>query len=140
MTTLLRLLFLVPLGYIAAVIAAAIIIVFGALGYPDPEFIGFFAGAVIATTLYVGAASFAPAAIAIAVSEFFRLSSVFYFLAVGGAIGLAAHEVAGFIGVAEFLERRQLLYPAAGFVGGFVYWLIAGPGAHRGVGEQEQPT
>ena len=126
MTALVRFLFLVPVGYVIAVVTAASVIVFGALGYPDREFVGFFAGAVMATTLYVGAASFGPAAIAIAISEFFRLSSVFYFLAVGGAIGLVAHEVAGFIGWAEFLERRQLLYAAAGFVGGFVYWLIAG--------------
>jgi len=119
-------LFLVPLGYIAAVVAAALVIVIAAIGYPDADFTAFFAGAALGMAPFVGATSFVPAAIAIVIAEIFRVRSVFYFLAAGGLIGFAAHEFTAYMGSVEFYESRRLVYSAAGFVGGFVYWLIAG--------------
>ncbi len=126
MPALLRLLFLVPLGYVAAVLAAALTITVGAVGGPRPDYPGLFVIAAVVNTLYVGAAAFVPSAVAIVLSEVFAWRSVFFFLAVGGAMGLAVHEIAFYVGRAEVYETRQILFPAGGFVGGFVYWLIAG--------------
>ena len=70
-----------------------------------------------------------PSAIAILVSEIFRLRSVFYFLLVGGAMGLAGHEMARLMDMFIVDYTRPVAFPAAGFVGGFVYWLIAGMSA-----------
>jgi len=118
----------VPLGFIAAVTAAAFVIVVGAFGYPGADFAGFVAAATLAMTLFVGAASFVPAAVVIVVGEIFRLRSPFYFILAGGLIGFAGHEFTAYIGSVEFYESRRLVYSAAGFTGGFVYWLIAGIG------------
>ncbi len=74
----------------------------------------------------IGAASFAPAAVAIVVSEIFGLRSVFYFFAVGGVLGLILDQVIDFHDSAELLDRAHVLFPAAGLAGAFVYWLIAG--------------
>jgi len=121
----LRLLFLVPLGYIAAIIAAAMVLVFSAYGLPPAGMATMLIPPIVATVFYTGAASFVPAAIAIVVSELFRLRSVFYFLLVGGAIGLAGHEFARMVNMFIVFHARPVAFPAAGFVGGFVYWLIA---------------
>jgi hypothetical protein len=115
----------VPLGYIAAVIGAALVVFFGTFGYPEARIADFFIAPILALVVTVGAASFLPAAVAIVVSELFRLRSVFYFLLVGGAIGLAIYAFAGNVGMIPVLAR-PVVYPAAGFVGGFIYWLIAG--------------
>ena len=75
----------------------------------------------------IGAAAFAPSAIAIAAAEILGLRSVFYFLVVGGGLGAVANHmsVSDPSAFAAF-DRTELVFPAAGFVGGFVYWLVAG--------------
>ena len=105
------------------------ILVFSAYGFPDRGMGAIFVAPIVWTVFSVGAASFVPAAIAIMVSEIFRLRSVFYFLLVGGAIGLAGHELARLMGMFIVDYTRPVAFPAAGFVGGFVYWLIAGMSA-----------
>ena len=100
-------------------------IVFGALGpfTPDaPDFVL----PLIFTTGTVGAASVAPAAVAIVLSEIFRLRSAFYFLSVGGALGIALNQFVDFHASAALLDRAHVLFPAAGFAGAMVYWLIVG--------------
>ena len=54
---------------------------------------------------------------------------VFYFLLVGGAIGLIDFQFARIMDMMIVLHARPVAFPAAGFVGGFVYWLIARPSA-----------
>jgi hypothetical protein len=101
------------------------VIVFGAVGpfTPDaPDFVL----PLIFTTGTVGAASVAPAAVAIVLSEIFRLRSAFYFLAVGGALGIALNQFVDFHASAALLDRAHVLFPAAGFAGAMVYWLIVG--------------
>ena len=121
MSDLLRLLFLVPLGYILAVIAAGLTIVFGWTGFDvDPGYAPFLIGPSVGMIIYTGGAAFLPAVVAITVAELFGWRSVFFYLAVGGAIGLVAQSVMG------DPANPQVLFPAAGFVGAFVYWLIAG--------------
>jgi hypothetical protein len=130
----LRLIVLVPLGYVAAVVAAALTITLGAFGAARDDFPGLFAVATLVTTLYAGAAAFAPAALAILAAEAFAWRSLFYYLAVGGALGWLGRQLGFYAGQAGAYETRPLLYAAGGFVGGFVYWLIAGIGAGRGFG------
>jgi hypothetical protein len=121
----LRLLFLVPLGYIAAVVAAATVLVFSAYGFPQRGMAAFFIPAIVSTVFYTGGASFVPAGLAILVSELFRLRSVFYFLLVGGAVGLVSQQLALMMNLFVAFHARPVAFPAAGFVGAYVYWLIA---------------
>jgi hypothetical protein len=107
-------------------VAAALVVFFGTFGYPDARIIDFFIAPILVIVAYVGAASFIPAAIAILVSELFRLRSVFYFMLVGGAIGITFHTFADYVGMVPVFGSRAVVYPAAGFVAGFVYWAIAG--------------
>ncbi len=134
MTALLRLLFLVPLGYMTAAVAWGLTIAVGAVGAPDDAPFAFIA-AFTAHTLYAGAAAFVPAAVAFAVAEIFAFRSVFYYLAVGGVLGFLAGQIAFYVGRAAVYDSRQLLYVAAGFVAAAVYWLVAG--MHAGLGWTE---
>ena len=70
MTAVLRLLFVVPLAYMAAVVAWGLTIAAGAVGAPDDAPIAFIA-VFTRSTLYAGAAGFLPAAAAIALAEIF---------------------------------------------------------------------
>ena len=127
MATFLRLLFLVPIGYIAACIAAGLMMAFGLFGYaPDPEHQFFFAAIVAVWTFWAGAVAFVPAIIAIVLAEAFGWRSILYWLIVGGAIGLLAERFADRYHGLDFADRRTVVLLAAGFVGGFAYWLIAG--------------
>lgn len=116
-----------PLAYVAAVIAAGLVVAYRLFGPGlDGEAIDFFAGSVIGVSLMAGAVSFVPALVAVVLAEAFAWRSAFTYLAVGGAIGFAAGRLAGFAGPAELAGHRPALSLAAGFVGGFVYWAIAG--------------
>ncbi len=118
-----------PLGYITAVVAAAAFLVFASYGAPPVGMAAMFIPPIMATVFFAGAASFIPAAIAILVAELFRLTSVFYFLLVGGAIGAVGFQFARMMDMFIVYHARPVAFPAAGFVGGFVYWLIARPSA-----------
>ena len=131
MPAVLRLIVLVPLGYLAAVLVAATVVVVGVLGPFEPGFVPYFAFPFAAAITMTGAAALVPAAVAIAAAEVFRLRSVLFYLAVGGALGLAFAGLSDFHGSAELIARRPVLYPAAGLAGAFVYWLIAGRLAGR---------
>ncbi len=127
MTALLRILILDPLAYVVACIAAGATIAIALFGVgSDPDVVGLFVGTGVGVTFYAGAFSFLPALIAIVLAEAFGWRSVFYWLAVGGGIGLAANALTGFVGAPEFADYRLVLHLAAGFVGALVYWLIAG--------------
>jgi hypothetical protein len=122
----LRILILVPLGYILAIVAAALIVSAAASDTYDADafmlVVPYFF-----TISAIGAAAFAPSAIAIAAAEILSLRSVFYFLAVGGGLGIVANHmsITDPSAFAAF-DRAELVFPAAGFAGGFVYWLVAG--------------
>jgi hypothetical protein len=124
---LLRLLFLAPIGYIAAVVAAGLMLAFGLFGYePDPEHRFLFTASVVVWSFWAGAAAFVPAVVAIVLAEAFGWRSILYWLAVGGGIGLLAEQFADRYHGLDFADRRTIVFLAAGFVGGFAYWLIAG--------------
>ncbi len=90
------------------------------------QLVGLLIGSGIGVTFYAGTFSFLPALIAIVLAEAFGWRSVFYWLAVGGGIGLAANALSSFIDAPEYVDYRLALHLAAGFVGALVYWLIAG--------------
>lgn len=127
MSNLLRLLILVPLAYIAALVAAAVTMSVALMGGNlDVETGAVALGLSIGLTLYGGAISFLPALAFIILAESFRWRSIFAYLAAGGLIGLIAAETTiAFDGLA-FADNLRLITIASGFVGGAVYWLIAG--------------
>ncbi len=131
MADLLRILFLVPLAFIAAVLAATLTILAGWYGHQagaissDIVATGYVIGEGVMVMVRVGALAFIPAVLVAVLAELFRWRSVYLYLAVGGALGLLASQFP-LMGWAADGQGRQLLLAAAGFVGGFVYWLIAG--------------
>ena len=96
----------------------------------------FFAVAFFATS-FVGATAFVPAVILIAIAETFDIRSIFYYAIGGGLIAAVAWYSAD---ISVRLENTTDLSPvtyglqlvaAAGIIGGFVYWLLAGRKAGR---------
>ena len=118
-----------PLAYIAAVIAAATVIAVGVLGPYDVDLAESFVLAMFWMVVSIGGAAVAPAAVTIILTEIFAIRSVFVYLIVGGLLGLVLQQFLAFHGSADLLERRYVVFPAAGFVGAFAYWLIAGRSA-----------
>jgi len=92
--------------------------------------IPFFATASV-TTLWVGTIAILPAAIAIALAEAFAWRSVVYYFLAGGIIALIADQVSELVIESALPGGRLVIMLAAGFVGGFVYWTIAGRNAGR---------
>jgi hypothetical protein len=125
----------VPLGFIAACVAAGVMATFGVFGaeYFDIDVIGYYIASVVAMTFWAGTIAFLPAAIAIVLAESLGWRSALYYLLVGGLIGAAAIHLTTQSGVFDFADRPNAALLAAGFVGGFVYWLIAGRLAGTGI-------
>jgi hypothetical protein len=133
----------VPFGFVAACVAAGFMATFGvfSLQYFDMDVIGYYVASVIVMMFWAGTIAFLPAAIAIILAEAFAWRSVLYYLLVGGAIGALAVHLAEQSGALDFADRPYVALLAAGFVGGFVYWLIAGRLAGKGVsGSRSEPA
>ncbi len=73
----------------------------------------------------IGGAAFIPAFAAIVAAEILRLKSVFFHVAAGGIIAFALWTLSEPNG-GHTLRPGSSIALAAGFVAGFVYWLIAG--------------
>ncbi len=130
-------LFMVPIGLILALLAAGIFLGFALLAMdpqfaatgPDPVFenvFSIFSGVFIAGIF--GSIGFYPILIGLVVAEIFSWRSLFVYLAYGLALSLFAFHAPGeqVDNLAIALDIRAM---AAGLVGGFVYWLVAGRGA-----------
>jgi hypothetical protein len=148
MAALFRILFLAPIGFILASVAAGAVVVFALLyrltPVPDgPELVALVAGAAMASA-FVAAV---PALLAVILAEAFGWRSLFHWLAVGGLIAAMVVATPYFAGQMQLVAGMVLLIAwvphvtevdgssptsfatvafAAGFVGGFVYWLVAG--------------
>jgi hypothetical protein len=130
MRAIVRILVVIPFAFVVAIVAATALIVFAAGAEPYPgEPTGFFTAKFVIVSLvastYVGAVAAIPALIAIALAETFRWRSFLLHLVVGAAIGLIAFLM-GIGGEPPVAEYDLKIGGAAGAVGGFVYWLIAG--------------
>lgn len=75
---------------------------------------------------WAGAISFLPALLAIVLAEGFGWRSLLYYLLVGGTIGLLADQSYDIFGWIDLADQQLVIMLAAGFLGGFTYWLIAG--------------
>jgi hypothetical protein len=139
MDILLRLLLriiLVPLGYLAAVLAGALVIVLGAwrLGEvalsADPDtaayaLFGFvIAGPLLFATLAV--VMWLPASIGILLAEAFAIRSWIYHAGNGAISAWLGWNLFGFIDDSPVPLHQPLHVVAAGLAGGFAYWAIAG--------------
>jgi len=139
MESLIRLLvrfLLVPLGYLAAVIAGTCVILFGAWqagammlsGNPDTATAGLFGAMVAGPVLFIVmlASMWLPAAIGILISEAFAIRS-WIFHALNGAISAWAgwQMLAPFDQSGVPLNAVSFVF-GAGLAGGFAYWAVAG--------------
>lgn len=130
MTALTRLLILIPVGYVMALAAAALVAAIAAMGIEGVSLaMPVTVGLTIGFLFYAGMLSFIPAAIAIFLSETMNGRSLLIWLAVGGGIGFLNGEATIAFDGLTIMENPRLVCVAAGFVGGFVYWAIAGRNA-----------
>ncbi len=124
-----RIILVIPVAFIAASLAAAFVITLSAGAQPSSgESSGdFFAKLIVISiiaSMVVGAVAGIPALILIIMAEAFGWRSLILHLVFGVLIGLAAF----LLGIGGATETREAVTigGAAGAVGGFVYWLIAG--------------
>jgi hypothetical protein len=130
LTALLHLLVLVPIAYVAALLAGAAILTIGLFGGAiDQGTAPIALGVMVGVTLYGGMASAFPALIAVAIAEAFSFRSIVYYLIAGATVGYVCHEIVAAYDGLSFSESLLELTIASGAVGGFVYWLIAGGNA-----------
>jgi hypothetical protein len=130
--------FVILFGLIFSFIAVGIALAIGVMAPelvtndsdPIEKFI-FFSAAFFATS-FAGAAAFVPAIVLVAIAETFDLRSIFYYAIGGGLIAAVAWygsdismEMENSTDIAPIGYGLQLVV-AAGIVGGFVYWLMAG--------------
>ena len=140
MSTILRLLIVVPIGFVIAVAAAGFTVALAIFGVnPSSDAGGWIILFAAWTAAYAGAFAFMPWLIAVVFAEGFGFRSVFYWFAVGGAIGAAAYAFTGFYGDKTDGGSGIAIHLAAGFVGGFAYWLIAGRSSGQGFVRPEGP-
>lgn len=130
--------FVILFSLIFALLAAGIALAIGVMApelfsvSSDPiEKFMFFALAFFATS-FVGATAFVPAVVLVAIAETFDIRSIFYYAIGGGLIAAIAWYSAD---ISVRLENTTDISPvpyglqlvvAAGIIGGFVYWLLAG--------------
>ncbi|MET0277437.1 MAG: hypothetical protein ABW198_03810 [Pseudorhodoplanes sp.] len=130
--------FVILFSLLFAVLAAGIALAIGVMApelfsnSSDPvEKFMFFAAAFFATS-FVGATAFVPAVILTAIAETFDIRTIFYYAIGGGLIAAVAWYSSD---ISLRLENTTDISPvtygvqlvvAAGIIGGFVYWLLAG--------------
>jgi len=139
MNILLRLLLriiLVPLAYLAAVLAGALVILFGSWGFgqvalpadPDTAAYALF-GLVIAGPVLIAmllATMWLPASIGILLAEAFAIRSWIYHAGNGAISAWLGWNLFGFIDESPVPLHQPLHVIAAGLAGGFAYWAVAG--------------
>ncbi len=131
---LVRVLILIPAGYVLACLASGAFLVLAAIGADQASLTTYRTETlllVFGVSAMAGGLAAIPALIAIAAAETFGWRSVLFYLVAGGAIGLAAHLFSPF-GHEPISTADAQLFLATGAVGGFAYWLIAGRSAGPG--------
>jgi hypothetical protein len=139
MDSILRLLLrflLVPLGYLAAVAAGALVILFGSwklgelgpLADPDAQALANFSLIVAGPILFIILAStmWLPSAVGIVISEAFALRSWIYHALNGAVSAWLGWNLFGTVTDSGIPLNDPLPVIAAGIAGGFAYWAVAG--------------
>lgn len=129
--------FVTLIGFIVAVIGAALFLLVAELGVDvptgDADFLRYTIDFVFAfgyVASLIGAAALAPAALLIIVSEAFAWRSVLFHILCGGALGgAAALGLSSRLAFAAPGSGDATVLVATGFVGGCLYWLVAGRSA-----------
>jgi hypothetical protein len=128
--------FLIPLGYLAAVIAGTLVILFGPWGFsdigkiadPDAQAVAIIGLVLAGPILLVALVSimWLPSAIGILLSEAFALRSWIYHAGNGAVSAWLGWHLFGQIDPANVPLNEPLHVIAAGLAGGFAYWAVAG--------------
>jgi hypothetical protein len=126
----------VPLGYLAASIAASCVILFGSWKAgtmmlsenPDTATAAFFGALVAGPVLLVVllATMWMPASIGILISEALAIRSWIYHALNGAISGWVGWQLAGKIDASDVPMNDPQYVIAAGLAGGFAYWAVAG--------------
>ena len=125
---------LVPLGYLAAVVVATLVIVLGswklaaAAADPDTQVFAVFGFAFAAPVLLVMLLSvmWIPAGIGVLLSETFAIRSFLFHAANGAVSAWIGWSLFGYLGDSDVPLNQPLPVIAAGLAGGLAYWAIAG--------------
>ena len=125
---------LVPLGYFVAVLAGALVIVFGSwkLGVvaadPDARPFALFGFVFAAPVLLVMLLSmmWLPAAIGVLISETFAIRSWIFHVGNGAVSAWIGWSLFGYIDDSRIPLNEPLPVVAAGLAGGLAFWVIAG--------------
>lgn len=127
MRALLRIILVIPAGYIAGCIVAgmvAVLSVYDPSGDPDFGMEGFVIGGGIVAGMYFGAFALLPALVLIVFAEAFSWRSFFFHAPAGAAVALGLTLVQNEAAAHPPATAATML--ACGFAGGAIYWLIAG--------------
>jgi hypothetical protein len=128
---------LIPLGYLVAVLAGSLVILFGSwkLGQPVPTpegeayiFFGWMFAAPVLVLMLLGT-MWLPAAIGVLVSEAFAIRSWIFHAANGAVSAWVWWTMLDYVDDSEIPLNEPLAVVAAGLAGGLAYWVIAGSSA-----------
>lgn len=139
MLAVLKRLIIVPFGFLVAIIVAAVVVftlgserITHAMAGRGDDSINEIVGLVQDSLLLASALTVVPAVLVVIVGEVARIRSVYYYVLGGGASLAAVPLIArlGEIGSASLPGTAVWqVFATAGFMGGFVYWMIAGRSA-----------
>jgi hypothetical protein len=125
----LRILFLVPFGFVVAALAGGFVLAWSGFVIADPDAAPWTVGIAFILSLLVGGIMALPMLAAIIAGELFGLRSFFFWTLLCGAIGAAV----GFAPLSFFAYMPFMIeglgpaeWGATGLVFGAVYWLVAG--------------
>lgn len=139
MRAFLRIVLVIPLGLMAAILAAVAVYLL-AFGFSTGDFrsqpgapVPLAAKPALVLTAVIARGALLPFLVAVALTEIAAIRSMIAWVLFGGALGFAL-QLVGLPG------NLALLPPvAAGFAAGFAYWLVAGRGAGLAAGPGEPP-
>jgi hypothetical protein len=121
MRLLLRILVLIPVGFVAALLAGCAVLLAAERGGPIDAFFWVFA---LWFAVHAGAYVAVPSFVAIVFAELFGWRSLVFWALIGGAIGAAPLLFGPWL--AGVADPHLAAFATAGVIGGAVYWLIAG--------------
>ncbi len=114
-------------GFSIAVFVAGLVGTFGLYRglESDVGYAAFFAGTAVLAITAAAHTTFVPFVVLVLLAEALRLRSALVYLFAGGAIAAYA-MLANVVSAIDLGDRRMLVAVAAGIVGGFAYWAVAG--------------